>query len=223
MKKTAHPNLSSGVAARRAFTLLELIMAMATFTILMFAAFSFFGSAQSTWRGADTSTRIYENARIAFSIISTDLQCAVANERPGEELPFMPSSATEIRFVSAIPGASSAASDLCGIAYMLDTAKSILTRKRSDSFAPGSTTITAASASDPAIASGVVAVSFVCIDAAGVALLPTTINTLPAQVIVTITLVDEKLVAAGPTSSSDAAKNKGKRTFSRTFYIGNRG
>lgn len=70
-------NLQKGAAIlKRAFTLIEVLMAMVVFSILMFALMSFFSQAQKIWTGSAGRTEMFENARIALDMITRDLQCA---------------------------------------------------------------------------------------------------------------------------------------------------
>ncbi|MFA4943652.1 MAG: hypothetical protein WC789_02995 [Lentisphaeria bacterium] len=75
-------------ATARRFTLIELLAAMAVLVILMFALFSFFGTAQKLWSHTETNTRIYENARTALDIITRDLQATIPNGEDAGKIPF---------------------------------------------------------------------------------------------------------------------------------------
>lgn len=58
------------------FTLIELLVAMGVFALLMLALMTFFNSAQKLWTVSTNKMEMFENARIALDLISTDLQCA---------------------------------------------------------------------------------------------------------------------------------------------------
>ena len=56
------------------FTLVELIVAMAVFSILLLLMLQFFSGAQRIWNGMEKRNEIYANARIAMDLITTHLQ-----------------------------------------------------------------------------------------------------------------------------------------------------
>ncbi len=114
------------------FTLIELLAAMAVFLVLMAIVFSFFSTAQKAWTTTDTNTRIYENARVALDLISRDLQCAMASNEPGREIPFYAALGSDfdptdwnkrlaLYFVTVAPPSQSATTRLCEIGYQLYT------------------------------------------------------------------------------------------------------
>ena len=55
------------------FTLLELIVSMAVFTLLMYTLLLFFDSAQKAWVQTSHRGAIYENTRVAFDLIERDI------------------------------------------------------------------------------------------------------------------------------------------------------
>lgn len=114
------------------FTLIEILAAMAVLIVLMAMVFTFFASAQKAWSITDTNTRIYENARVAFDLISRDLQCAATSEEPAREIPFYQAFGTDfdptnwnrrlgLYFVTVAEPASAAKTKLCEIGYQLYT------------------------------------------------------------------------------------------------------
>lgn len=56
------------------FTLVELIVAMAVFSILLLLMLQFFSGAQRIWNGMEKRNEIYANARIAMDLITAQLQ-----------------------------------------------------------------------------------------------------------------------------------------------------
>jgi prepilin-type N-terminal cleavage/methylation domain-containing protein len=73
---------------RLAFTLVELLVAMAILALLMTVVLRFLSEAQSAWNLSGSSARIYENAQVAMELITRDLQSAVACGSEGQEVPF---------------------------------------------------------------------------------------------------------------------------------------
>lgn len=59
------------------FTLIELITAMAIFSVLMVIMMRFFNEAQKAWTESSKRSMLYSNARIAMDLITRDLQCAI--------------------------------------------------------------------------------------------------------------------------------------------------
>ncbi len=70
---------------KNVFTLIELIAAMGVFSILMLIMLTFFDGAQKAWTNCINRSQIYENARVAFDLITRDLQCAYYEY---EKIPF---------------------------------------------------------------------------------------------------------------------------------------
>ena len=56
------------------FTLVELIVAMAVFSILLLLMLQFFTGAQTIWHGMEKRNEIYANARIAMDLMTAQLQ-----------------------------------------------------------------------------------------------------------------------------------------------------
>ena len=61
---------------RKGFTLLELLVAMAVFSMMMTVLMQFFGSAQKVSKRTGDRTRDFENGRVAMELISRDLRSA---------------------------------------------------------------------------------------------------------------------------------------------------
>lgn len=229
-------------ARRRHFTLIELLAAMAVLVLLMMMLFRFVGSAQSAWSASETNTRIYENARIAFEVITRDLQSAVASSRDGQKIPFYvwpvaggTNWGERLSFISRVEPNPAAKSDICEIMYAWKTdfvgpnANYWLWRARvCDDASDWNFFNKTGNETDAApwygtqqvtprrVIPGVTNLSLVCLDSAGV-VMSGPYNKLPASVLVSLTLVDEKLVDA-----PDPVKNKTKRTFTKTIFLGSR-
>jgi type II secretion system protein J len=75
---------------RRAFTLLELIVATTIFTIVIAAAYSLFDSARGVTSRAELRTQLFQTARTALQAIEEDLKGAVMVASPNPtDLAFM--------------------------------------------------------------------------------------------------------------------------------------
>jgi type II secretory pathway pseudopilin PulG len=76
--KTGNLNMSR-VYRKLHFTLIELLMAMAVFTIISLIMMRFFNSAQQIYSKVNQKNSFYSDARIALDLIARDLQCAMYN------------------------------------------------------------------------------------------------------------------------------------------------
>ncbi len=224
------------------FTLIELLAAMGIFTIIMLIVFQMLASSQKVWSLSETNTRIYENARIALDVITRDLQCAIASNRHGGEIPFWTgihnASTGEdlLAFVSAVDPSTSADSKLCEIIFHNDTTNNELKRSVVDDGSAnwdfyGQTTDTnlfTVSSGRQTVIRGVDNLFFICYEADGDVIgdtdaddIPdtnTTVTTLPAAVYVSITLFDPKLSDVWG-NLPDAKKNQSRRTFTKMIYL----
>ena len=76
---------------KSAFTLLELLFAMAIFLMIMAVLFKFIDLAQKAWTDSSKRNMVYENARLAFDLIARDLQSSYYSE---DTIPFWHKAAT---------------------------------------------------------------------------------------------------------------------------------
>ncbi|NLF18752.1 MAG: prepilin-type N-terminal cleavage/methylation domain-containing protein, partial [Lentisphaerae bacterium] len=121
----------------RAFTLVELLAALAVLVVMMFLLFRFISGAQQAWSAANARQEVYEKARVAMDLLTRDLQSAIAcsDHAPGGfHIRFQQLDPENLRFVGAgIVGAEgpdddSALSTLAEVGYQLDTANHTLDR-----------------------------------------------------------------------------------------------
>lgn len=64
---------------RQKFTIVEILVAMAVFSILMLLIMQIFGSMQSVWTSTSNKTETYQNARVIMDMLATDFQSAYYN------------------------------------------------------------------------------------------------------------------------------------------------
>lgn len=64
---------------RLRFTLVELIMAMAVFSILALIMMRFYSSAQQVWSKSSQRSEMYNDAHIALDLMARELQCVMYN------------------------------------------------------------------------------------------------------------------------------------------------
>lgn len=106
----------------RQFTLVELLVAMAVFSVIMLVLMQFFNSAQRLWTASANKTEMFENARIAINLMARDLQCAYYNFDEKTIRLFKQPSTTQIAFISSQPATPNTGdvSRLCEIQYRLN-------------------------------------------------------------------------------------------------------
>jgi len=63
-------------ADRRGFTLLEILIALSTFLVVLFAVYTSFESSQATYAAGEQKADIQQSARIAMEMMSADLRLA---------------------------------------------------------------------------------------------------------------------------------------------------
>lgn len=70
----------------RCFSLTELLIAMAILSIMMLLLFQYLVATQQAFSLSDSTSRIYENSRVAFEVIERDLTTMVTSHYPGEAI-----------------------------------------------------------------------------------------------------------------------------------------
>ena len=73
----------------KAFTLVEIMVAMAVLVIMMGFLFQFIISAQRLWSSSNSDTAIHTQAQIVFSMFETDLQNAIVKDDSGYSIPYL--------------------------------------------------------------------------------------------------------------------------------------
>jgi len=77
---------------KKVFTLFELMVAMAIFSMMMAILFKFIDVAQKAWTDSSNRSMVYENARLAFDLIARDLQSSYYSQ---DKIPFWHKAATD--------------------------------------------------------------------------------------------------------------------------------
>jgi len=72
---------------KRAFTLVEMLVAMAVLVVLMGMLFTIISEAQNAYSLADSNAQTYEKAHVLFEQLSRDLRSGLASSVPGREVP----------------------------------------------------------------------------------------------------------------------------------------
>ncbi|MCK5806103.1 MAG: prepilin-type N-terminal cleavage/methylation domain-containing protein [Lentisphaeria bacterium] len=120
---------------KRAFTMIELMVAMAVLVIMLGFIMQFIWKSQSLWSNTQENARVYENMQVFFQVVQSDLESARTSSIPSREIPFRigPTigSATDpnqLSFVSVDDPNTSAETDLCEIHYAFHSATGKVTR-----------------------------------------------------------------------------------------------
>lgn len=113
---------SADPVARRRFSLLELIAAMAVFSIIVLVLLNLFTSAQKLWLNSACQTEMFENARIAMDLMARDIQTIMYNDStddPAHSIyPFWHEAPDRINIISATDSHSSSdVTNICEVKY----------------------------------------------------------------------------------------------------------
>ena len=108
----------------RAFTLVEVLIALAILAMIVVSTFTIFRSASKSWQKGETRSERYQNARNAIYRISTEISQAVINSNP---LCKFTGDKNKISFFSFV-STESGVFELSELEYRLDGAKKLLMR-----------------------------------------------------------------------------------------------
>lgn len=141
MNRARHLSLSIRLLRkeRRAFTLLELLVAMALLTILVVMLMSMVDNATKLWRSNENRVESYREARAALNLMVNDLKSIYASTNAAL---FQTNASAafeavggegQIFFISALPQSAqdtNSRSDLCEVGYFLKYGRSSLSSAR---------------------------------------------------------------------------------------------
>lgn len=112
---------------RRAFTLVELMVAMTILVLLMLMLFQFLLAAQRLWSRSEGDTRIYETSRVVFDVLERDIRASITSVIPDKQIGFYLNDPTttspsylhglEFCIVSSNDPPDAADSKLCEVSY----------------------------------------------------------------------------------------------------------
>ena len=108
----------------RAFTLVEVLIALAILAMIVVSTFTIFRSASKSWQKGETRSERYQNARNAIYKISTEISQAVINSNPLCKFTGDKNKVSFISFVSTESGVF----ELSELEFWLDGAKRLLMR-----------------------------------------------------------------------------------------------
>jgi len=218
----------------RPFTLVETVLAIAVFSIMMIAVFRFFGASQRVWTSTVNMTEVYENSRVAFDVITRDLQCSMAETgpTPDQDIRFFQPSADELWFVKTIPSGTGASSNVVEVAYKL-TDGEFTRAMRDDTDARwnvhGPRASMEGSVPFHTIVDGVLEMEFQCLGRDGQTIpVPTPAQNgarLPAAITVRLSLIDKRSASRldhMPSTSRSEFVDNVARTVMKTVVLANR-
>lgn len=113
-------------ASFRAFTLLELLVAISVLSILIVVLMNVVGSATSLWRGSENRVESYREARAALQVMAADFECIFATTNTNHfvtELSGMDASTLtngHAGFLACLPvtaQATNSKSEICAVAF----------------------------------------------------------------------------------------------------------
>ncbi|OGV74249.1 MAG: hypothetical protein A3K19_14145 [Lentisphaerae bacterium RIFOXYB12_FULL_65_16] len=217
---------------RYAFTLLEMLVAMAVLAVVMLILFRFFANVQDAWSVSMNTTELYENARVALDIVTRDLQATVAkaNDIPGQHIRFHQDSDDKLWFVTSGDPSDAAKASLIEVGYRMSDnqfERAFVDDTNANWNIYGERDDAHDQDGYLRVVGGVLSESFVCYDSS---LTPYTPNNagnetmLPSMVSVTLKLIDSKsyeLWKRLPLAQRPELENKVSRTFRKTIYLGN--
>lgn len=194
------------------FTLVELLAALAVFSIIMLLLMRFTNAANATWTKSAANMRVYQNARAVMDLIDQDLRGIVLSSTSGEEIQIVDhagSGGKQLTFVSAVGEDDNAASELVEITYQV-TGNKIERAEVSDQDGGAWNFLGAptgwASNGSPAyeeVTIGVTDFSMTVLPSAAA----------PKYVQVSLTLIDDRA------PNVNELKEQTERTFTKTIYL----
>jgi len=225
------------------FTLIELIVALAVFSIIILMIGSFYSSTIDATAETNKKTMMFENARIAMDLMTRDIQSIYYEEN---KVPFWHTNTTPeiLAFVSAAGSRPSrASSSYCEVKYKYDNNDNWL--KRSivgdndsrcnyyENLTVGTTgsgnafTVNSTSSGNwEKVIPYVTELTFKCYEENGSQIAPTTstITAFPFSIEIHLSVMDKNSWQKWISLSKNAEFRKNhERKFTKTIFIGNRG
>ncbi len=214
------------------FTMLELMVSMVLLITVTTLLVRFFANMQKAWRQTMNTALVYEDSRIAFDIITRDLQSAVAHPAEldafGRSIRFHQPDSQRLWFVTVVQENRQASTADIEVGYRLSGTE--LQRAFVDSTC--STWNVFGPREDPAdppeqaqyrrIIDGVLDLQFTCRNHVLETYSPQQETALPLAVTVEITLLDRqtrKKAEKLPAAERQELETKASRTFRKTIHI----
>lgn len=215
---------------RRAFTLVEVLVAMAILMIIMAILVNVVADAQDIWRSHQSRSELSENAAVFFDIITRDLRSFVASDDPiiQYQVDGTPASDSPILSFVSSSGIGLDNSDtvrLMEVGYGYDTDDSTLIRWYSTATTGGwnlygDNTWWDSFGDSVVVCEGLYDFRVACFDRTGTALATDTVlREAPAYVQVDLTLINPELIEAmGAGNVTDTMMRDNIREFSKRIF-----
>jgi type II secretory pathway pseudopilin PulG len=220
------------------FTLIELIAAMAVFSVIMLIMMRFFGTAQRAWTTSTARTEVFENAKLTMDLISRELQSSMYNKTSSNFLND-PTTHTLCFISSTMLPQEGSTSSVSEVRYKLDTTSDKAWLQRSVTGNNDTrwnfmvdhevATFNDSSSDDfHNIIPYVTQFDVSCLKPDGSAV--TDNMEFPGIIKITLSLLDKNsflkykaLIDAGNATVADEFKSQRERTFTKVIFLGDRG
>ncbi len=208
------------------FTLVELMAAMAIFLILMAALLTFLFSSQKVWSASSSRSRLYENAGMAFEMITRDLHSSLYDT---QSIPFWQKNSGELSFVSVLYGVpGTEKTNVCEVRYRMsnnELQRSLFRISDPEWDFYGNMSTSAFDDSDfETVTEYLVDLEFSCYDADGNLIPPSSgsLTPYPNSIKIDIGMLDPGSFLKWRESGNADILNDMQRNFSRTIFLGKR-
>ncbi|OGV79364.1 MAG: hypothetical protein A3K19_12025 [Lentisphaerae bacterium RIFOXYB12_FULL_65_16] len=219
-------------AWRRAFTLIETMVAILLLVLIMVLVFRFYSHAERVWRGTAALGDVYDSARMLFAVVTEDLQAAMTEgDAPPERLIFFhQETGDQLWFVTTGAPGPGATSDILEVSYRLEGTQ--FRRAFRDNSTTGWHVFGLrdrldAPTADMVLTDNVMAMEIACYGMDGamqpIPGLAATETALPAAVSLSVTLMDSKsldLWRRLPDSAKDGFVRAQARTVTKRLFLG---
>ncbi|MDT8392154.1 MAG: prepilin-type N-terminal cleavage/methylation domain-containing protein [Lentisphaeria bacterium] len=217
--------------ARRSFTLIELLAALAVFSVIMLLLMRFTNAANTTWTKSAANMRVYANARAVMDLIEQDVNGMILSTDPGAEIQLHDHGGVDdnfltfvsaVGYVSADPADNAYGSKLVEVTYQwVDDGTNRVLKRREIGDSDGTDWDFLGAPAPPAVVTAwydtAPADSFETITAGvtnfEMAVHPSAAS--PAYITVSLSLIDDRI----PDTIPDTVAKQTERTFTRIFFL----
>jgi type II secretion system protein J len=207
---------------RRAFTLIELLLAATLVAVIALMAYKFFANLQNVWQHSAGRTNTHEDARLALDLMARDLQRAVArqDDRPGFDILIEQPSSTQLWFVTDAPSDAAGSCTLIEVGYRLTEdrlERAFVDQSCSSWNIYGNRDNADDQAGYQTVIDGVVSLRFTCYDGQYLVTTPDQTHQMPTLINITLSVLDARDLARWKALPA-AARPAFEKTAARTFW-----
>jgi len=223
--------VSRGRPAVRRFTFVEMLVSVALLVAVSFLVFKLFSRLQTAYSHALRTTNAAEDARLAFDVISRDLEAAICrrDDLPGCHIEFHQPSDSRLWFVSSDEGGSESDSGILEIGYRLQSyalQRAFVDDRCEEWNVYGPRDDASHQDGYRTVIDGVMTLRFVCYGNRLIPYQPDNGDQLPYMVTITVTLLDGQSFRLWEQTSGARRTDilrASARTFRKTVYLGGGG